>query len=133
MDEMNVKALLKEEIANGIQSLKSIDHDAEGYKTAVDALSKLVDKYNDMVKLENQCYVDEQNLDIKRFDNEYKLDQLNQERKDHIIKNLLTTVSVLGGFALTVWGTNKTLKFEETGTITTTAGRNLISRLFPKK
>jgi hypothetical protein len=55
------------------------------------------------------------------------------ERTDRIVKNVLTGVSVVGGLALTVWGSLMSWKFEESGTITSTPGKKFMSNLFFKK
>ena len=62
-----------------------------------------------------------------------KLEQIKEDKVDHIVKNSLTLFGTVAGIVLTVWGTNKTLKFEETGTITTSAGRAFIKNLFSKR
>ena len=59
--------------------------------------------------------------------------EIEDEKKDRKVKNILTGVSVIGGFALTVWGTCKSIKFEETGSFTTIMGRGFIQKLLPKK
>ena len=58
--------------------------------------------------------------------------RLAEDRRDHNVKNCLTAVSVVGGMALTVWGTLKSLKFEETGSVTTIIGRGFVNKLLHK-
>lgn len=138
---MNVKNLLKEEIQSQIEALDAIEFGSEAHKAAVDDLTKLLGKFNEMEKIELEHEVAisnrEAETDLKEkqinADNELKAKQIEEERKDHFIKNCLTAVSVLGGFALTIWGTKVSIDFEKTGTITTIMGRGFINKLLPKK
>ena len=68
-----------------------------------------------------------------KIDNAMKSKQMKEERIDRIVKHGLTALSIASSIGLTAWGTCKTLKFEETGTVTTSAGRNFIRNLFSKK
>jgi hypothetical protein len=66
----------------------------------------------------------------REVDVELRQKQAEVESKDQFIKNLITIGVAVGGYVLTVWGTNKSLKFEETGTVTTNAGRGFLNKLF---
>ena len=55
------------------------------------------------------------------------------DKTDKIIRNGLTAAGLVVTAGLTVWGTLKTFKFEETGTITSSIGRGFIQRLTPRK
>lgn len=125
---MSVKNLLREEITDEIGHLSKMEVGSEEYEKTVNGLTKLVDRLNEMEKVEmektnsnveNECKIEEQDL---------KRQQLEDEKKDRLIRNGLTGVSVIGGLAVTVWGTLKTFKFEETGTITSQAGRQFINK-----
>lgn len=138
---MNVKDLLTKEIASQIEALDDMEFGSDTHKVAVDDLTKLLGKLNEMEKMElehQEAVISrevETDLKTKQYaaDNELKAQQIGEEKKDHFIKNCLTAVSVVGGFAITVWGTYKSIKFEETGTITTIMGRGFINKLLPKK
>ena len=58
---------------------------------------------------------------------------MEDDKKDRLVKNCLTGASILSGIGVTVWGALKSWKFEETGTVTSTAGRKFINNLFSKK
>ena len=127
---MSVKALLTEEIERRLNSMEDVAMCSPEDKSAVEDLSKLLDKYNELERIE----VDHKlAIESREVENDLKREQMKEEKLDHIIKNSLTAVSVVGGFALTVWGTYKSIKFEETGTITTIMGRGFINKLLPKK
>lgn len=122
--------MLNEEIKSEIEELQTIAVGSDEHKTAVDALAKLLDKSIEMdrVDLEYQDKYDGREAEL-----ELKKEQVKNDKRDQMIKNVLTAVSVIGGFGLTVWGTCKSIKFEETGTFTTIMGRGFIQKLLPKK
>lgn len=126
---MDVKNLLVEEIEKEINSLEDIEFGSEEHKIAVDTVAKLLDKHNELEKMEIESRDKAAN---RVMEQDLKVMQMKEDRKDRIVKNCLTATSVVSGIALTIWGTFKTLKFEETGTVTTTAGRNFFSNLFHK-
>ena len=113
---MNNKERLEKEIASALDLMGGMDINSEEYEKAAKHVGALMDRSIEFEKL--------------GVEQEQKQKQMKEERIDRIVKNILTGVSVVGGFILTVWGTNKTLRFEETGTITTTSGRKFASKLF---
>lgn len=127
---MSVKSLLREEIESQMSTLDDIPYGSDEYKSAVDCLAKLLDKYNDMEKTDLD-YQDK--LETRKEDNELKLKQIKQDNIHHIVGNVLTGVSVVGGFLITIWGTKASFEFEKEGTITTIMGRGFIGKLLPKK
>lgn len=127
---MNTKKLLEEEIQSEIEEISKMEVGSDKHKSATEALAKLMDKYNEMDKLELE-YQDK--YDNREEDRRLKEKQLQHDKKDALVKNVLTGVSVVGGFALTIWGTCKSIKFEETGSFTTIMGRGFIQKLLPKK
>ena len=127
---MNVKTLLDEEIVSEIENLNKVPLGSEEHKIAADALAKLLDKSIEMDKLDLE-YQDK--ADSREAANNLKRLEIEEEKKDRRVKNVLTGVSVIGGFAVTIWGAIKSLEFEKTGTITTIMGRGFIQKLLPKK
>lgn len=127
---MSTKKLLEEEIQSEIEEISKMEVGSDKHKAATEALAKLMDKYNEMDKLELE-YQDKYNN--REEDRRLKEKQLQHDKKDALVKNVLTGVSVVGGFALTIWGTCKSIKFEETGSFTTIMGRGFIQKLLPKK
>ena len=128
--KMSVKALLNDEIEDEIEQLRKVELGSDQHKIAADALAKLLDKSIEMDKLDLE-YQDR--FEAREAENELKQKEIEDEKKDRKVKNILTGVSVIGGFALTVWGTCKSIKFEETGSFTTIMGRGFIQKLLPKK
>ena len=122
-------SLLNAEIEDEFERLSSIDVGSEKYKVAVDGLTKLVDR---QIEMEKFIIEHEDKVNNQEKENDLKRKQMRNENADRIVKNVLTAISVGGGFALTVWGTYKSFKFEETGSITTIMGRGFINRLLHK-
>ena len=139
--EMDVKDLLTQTIGNQIEALEDMEVGSDKYKTTVDGISKLMDKLNESNKNDYDYWLADEARKLEKElkenqlaqETELKERQLAEERTDHIVKNGLTALSIVTGIGLTIWGTYKSFKFEETGTITTIMGRGFISNLLPKK
>lgn len=127
---MEIKVLLKEEVEDQIAELSEMKMGSEEYKTAVDGVSKLTDR---LIELEKMEFEQSEREQTRLTDIEFKTQERNDEQKDRLIKNCLTGASLVTGIGLTVWGTLKTFKFEETGTVTTIMGRGFINKLLPGK
>ena len=126
---MSVKEQLTKVIEIQMEMLKDMKPGTEEYKNASDVLAKRLDKLNEMDR-NDYDYWDK--CETREKETELKLKQLAEDRRDHNVKNVLTGVSVVGGFALTVWGTLKSLNFEKDGTVTTLIGRGFINKLLHK-
>lgn len=127
---MDGKALLNEEIQKEIEELREVEKGSEKHKIAADALSKLMEKSIELDKLDIEAYDREQTREDERM---FREQQLKEDKKDRLIKNILTGVGIVIPAGLTIWGTLKSLKFEETGTVTTVMGRGFLNKLLPKK
>lgn len=127
---MSVKELLEKEIKTLHEALEEMEVGTGEHTKATNDLAKLLDKYNEMIK-NDYDYWDRR--ETREKDHEIKERQLEDDRKDRLVKNWLTGISIGGGFGLTIWGTLKSLKFEETGSLTTSAGREFIKKLFHLK
>lgn len=127
---MSVETLLNDEIREEFEELGKIEVGSDKYKIAVDGLTKLCDRAIELEKFkaEQELKKDQQDVDA-----ELRAEQLKDERKDRVVKNCLTGAGIGIPAAITVWGTIKSIKFEETGTITTIMGRGFIQKLLPKK
>jgi hypothetical protein len=119
---MSIKTLLCEEIKDELEFLKALGVGADEHKLATDDLSKLVDRVVDLEKIE-----------IEREELKLKVAQMEEEKKDRWIKNCLTAAGIIVPVGVTIWGTLKSFKFEQEGTITTIMGRGFINKLLPKK
>ena len=127
---MDVESLLHEELNREFEKLKGMEVGNEAYSKTVEGLTKLADMAAEIDKMKVEH---NEKLEAQRMDNYFRTQQMEDENKDRLIKNILSAVSIIGGFAITVWGTKTSIKFEETGTITTIMGRGFINKLIPKK
>lgn len=131
MDETNIQTLLNDEIVREFDKLGEMeDLGDDKYRTTVDGLTKLVDR---AITMEKFSIESEDKLNAQEFERDMKLKEMKMERNDRVVKNVLTGIATIGGFALTIWGTFKSFEFEKDGTITTAMGRGFIQRLLPKK
>lgn len=145
MDE--IKELLDTEISNELSDLGDLERGSETYKVAVDGITKLMDKRIEMEKLERDTQAKDKDREIEskkaegdltdkaksREIDEKKLAQIANEKNDQLFKNGIAIAGIVIPSMITIWGTFKTLKFEETGTVTTIMGRGFVNKLIPKK
>ena len=126
---MSIETMLKDEIKDEMEELKKITLGSDEYKSAVDGVTKLCDRVIEMGKIESEAEERRRNHEIE---NELKKQQLDDNRKDNKIKNVLTAAGIVIPVITTIWGTIKTFEFEKEGTITTIIGRSFINKLFKK-
>lgn len=127
---MSVKRQMKEEIKKELEDLRTAELGSEAYKMTVDGLTKLADRVIEMEKIETE---QRERMMDREVDYELKQQQMEEDRKDRKIKNLLTAAGIVIPTGVTIWGTFKSFKFEQEGTITTIMGRGFINKLLPKK
>ena len=125
-----LEEMLHEEIESQFDGLEGIEIGSEAYRNAVDGLSELMDREIEISKLQAER---EDKLESRAIETRLKNRQLMDDKTDKIIRNGLTAAGSVVTARLTVWGTLKTFKFEETGTITSSIGRGFIQRLTPRK
>lgn len=123
---MSIKMLLREEIQTEIEALGDMDVGSDEYKAAVDGIVKQTDRYIELEKLDSEV---EDKKEARQVETYLKKDQMKQDKKLAIAK-IVVEVAVTGlQIAVYVGALNKTLKFEETGTVTTSFGKSAISSL----
>ena len=127
---MNIQTLLYDEIEEEFEKLRKIEYGSEQYKVTVDGLAKLMDRAIEMEKFDSEC---EDKAKTRKSEQLEKAQQLADEKKDRLIKNIISGAGVVLPLLVTIWGTKVSLKFEEEGTFTTIMGRGFINKLLPKK
>ena len=127
---MKNEELLHEEIESELKCLKDLEIGTEQYKVTVDGLVKLVDRAIEIDKLNLEA---EEKSKNRLNDVDFKQKQIEEERKDRLIRNCISAAGIVIPSLITSWGTLKTFKFEEDGTITTVMGRGFINKLLPTK
>lgn len=137
MEEKNIEELLSEEIAAEIQALSGLNSGSKEKSTAIDDLTKLYklrieenksiwdadEKYN------RRVMEDEANA----RDDEVKRTQIAEQVKDRYFRVGIAAAELM--IPLMFYGIwmKKGFKFEETGTITSSTFKGLISRFRPTK
>lgn len=116
---MDFKELLDDDVASEMAKLRTTPYDAKEYGTVSDTALKLIDRKIELYKAESEQLFREQ--------------QLKDDKKDRLIKNIISAAGVALPLLVTIWGTKVSLKFEEEGTFTTIMGRGFINKLLPKK
>lgn len=126
----NIETLLHEEIQDGFDALSRMERGTETHKTTVDEVAKLFDKAIEIEKIEIEA---KERAKAREIEASLKRAQMEEDRKDRRVKNGIAIGGIVLPLAVTIWGTFKTLKFEEEGTVTTMMGRGFINKLIPKK
>ena len=126
----NIETLLHEEIQDGFDALSKMERGTEIHKTTVDEVAKLFDKAIEIEKIEIEA---KEKAKAREIEASLKKAQMEEDRKDRRFKNGIAVGGIVLPLAVTIWGTFKTLKFEEEGTVTTIMGRGFINKLIPKK
>jgi hypothetical protein len=127
---MEIKTILLEEIEDELNDLAGLDLGSDEYKAGVDGVAKLMDRAIEMEKIERES---KDKVDERENENQHRKNQDKLETRDRLIKNCIAVAGIVIPTVVTIWGTNKSLKFEEDGTITTIMGRGFINKLLPKK
>ena len=130
MSKVNIETLLHDEIETEFTKLSELKPGTDEHKVAVDELTKLMDRAIELEKIDREC---EDKATARDSEERMKKQQLEDEKKDRVVKNVLCAAGIVLPLIVTIWGTKVSLKFEEEGTITTQMGRGFIQRLFPKK
>lgn len=151
METKELETLLATEIQEDLENLRDLELGSEEYKVAVDGIVKLMDRAIDLRKVDVDAEDKLARLDVERESNEVKQaelklkeeqfnveielkqKQLDSEKKDQLFRNGIAIAGIVIPSVITIWGTVKSLKFEETGTVTTLMGRGFINKLLPKK
>lgn len=121
---------LYDEINAEFEDLSKMALGTEEYKVTVDGLTKLMDRAIDMKKFDTEYA---ERIENQKMDNSFKQKQMDEERKDRLIKNGISIAGIVIPSLITIWGTVKSMEFEKEGTITTIIGRGFINKLLPKK
>jgi hypothetical protein len=130
MITMSIEALLHDEIETDFTKLMDKEPGSDEHKAIVDELTKLMDRAIELKKVEDDC---NEKAAARESERAMKLQQLEDDKKDRLVKNILGAAGIVLPLIVTIWGTKVSLKFEEEGTFTTVMGRGFINKLLPKK
>ena len=104
---MKNEELLHEEIESELKCLKDLEIGTEQYKVTVDGLVKLVDRAIEIDKLNLEA---EEKSKNRLNDVDFKQKQIEEERKDRLIRNCISAAGIVIPSLITIWGTLKTFK-----------------------
>lgn len=124
---MRIETMLHDGIEDGFNELKKIQVGTEEYKSTVDGLTKLLDRAIEIDKIDAETQT---NADNREIETNIELKKIAADRKDRTIKNCLTAASIVCTAGITVWGSLKSWKFEETGVVTSGPGREFMKKIF---
>lgn len=114
-----IKTALVEEFNDQLEELSKTEVGSEKYKIAVDGVTKLADRIIEIEKNEQDASLKE----IARTDeSELKAEQLADERRDRLIRNVIEGVKVVGGLGVTAWAFVASMNFEKEGRLFSTEG-----------
>lgn len=122
-----IEELLKNEICEDLKNLREIEFGSDEYKIGIDAVTKLLDREAELRKIEVERL---DKIESRKADEEYKAKQFKDNRIEKAIGYVIKVGEIVIPVMVIVWGTKVSLKFEEEGTMTTTAGRNFFGKIF---
>lgn len=127
---MELKELIQKEVESELKVLSTTDVGSDKYKATVDHIVKLTDKVIDMEKLELESEKASEQLNAN---SDLKWQEIEANSKDRKTQNRIAIAGLIVNSALIVWGTLKTFKFDNTSTVTSTLGRDILRRFIPRK
>lgn len=127
---MSIKHRLSEEIEKELEDLQRMKLGSDEHRTAVDELTKLVDRYNELEKLDGER---EEKAANRLIDDEFKTAQTKRDTINKWIDHGIAIAGIILPLAVTIWGTKASFRFEKEDSVTTIMGRGFINKLLPKK
>lgn len=122
---MTIKNLFRDEIQNELGELSKMEVGSDKYKTAVDGVTKLADR---MIELEKVEIDNQDKAENRANDYELRMKQMEDDKKDRFIKNVLTGITFAGSVGLAIWGTVTSMKFEKEDSFTSLLGRRWVEK-----
>lgn len=116
---MSMTTKLHVEIDDRFDDLAKLDPASKEYATAVDSVTKLMDRAIEIEKLESSETQSEK--------------EMKEDRKSRLIKNCIDVGSVVLPLAVTVWGACVSWEFEKTDSMTTSIGKKFMDKLISKR
>jgi hypothetical protein len=130
MTSVNIDPQLYDVINADFKKLKDNSLGSDARKAALDEVTKLMDRAIEIKKVDIDSKNKAATLESEQL---MRKQQMEDEKKDRLIKNIISVAGIVLPIGLTIWGTKVSLKFEEEGTVTTIMGRGFINKLLPKK
>lgn len=125
---MEMRNLLIGEVQAELEALEQIEVGTKEHQTAVDCVTKLMDRCIEMDKLDIEH---QERVEAREEEQKFKMEQMKSEKRDRIFKNGIAVGSLVLPLGVTIWGVLKSFEFEKEGTVTTIMGRGLVQKLLP--
>lgn len=123
---MKFKQALNDEIDLKLEALRGIEAGSDKYESAVNGLTKLMEKAIEINRIESEALQEEKDIELR-------VKQMQEDKNDRLLRNGIAIGSIVLPIAVTIWGTIVTLNFEKEGTVTTMMGRGFINLLTKTK
>jgi septal ring factor EnvC (AmiA/AmiB activator) len=145
---MSIDAKLNEEIERELDAIYEMEVGSEKHSHSVDNLTKVLDRVIKMQSLDadernkaaereaaEKARIEEMRARDAEREAEGKRKDAEQESEkiDRLIGHGITVGLGLLGMGLTLYGFNKSMKYEEIGTITTQAGKFMLNKILGRK
>lgn len=114
----NLEETLWEDYTEASELLDGLDFDNPGYKIINEEVDRI---RNELLKLKQ--------IDNDRIIKEFEIKNENNKEK---IKNIISIATFSLSTLISLIAINKTFKFDEGATITSTLGRNILNNFIPK-
>lgn len=125
-----IETLWDAEIKNELELLATRDIGTEESKAMIDGITKLMDRKIELMRFNADCLQKKDIHDLDQLEYELKKQQLREEKRDRLVKNIMTGAGIVLPLLVTIWGTVVSLNFEKEGVVTTGAGRGFVNKLF---
>lgn len=118
--------IIHEEIEDELEILKKMELGSDDYKVAVDGVTKLIDREIELKKIEIERI---DSIERREHDANLKKMEMDIDKKDRLIKNILTGAGIIIPAGVGIWAFVKSIKFEEVGSITSEGGKSALRGL----
>lgn len=122
----SIEYLLNEEIVNEIKGLSKLEIGGKPYENTIDGVSSLCNNLIELKKLENEKDLKNKQREMETY---LKSEEIESENKDRKMRNCIAVASIIIPLAVGSFWSYKSLRFEESGTITSSVGKNMINGL----
>lgn len=132
MDE-KTNELLTKSLRESIEGLECLEFGSAEWLKAVEGIEKMYKVKVEVFKAESDCVENRERTYAAERENDIKKRQLAADRKDRIIRYVISGAEIV--IPLIFYGIwmGKGFKFEESGSYTSTTFRNLFSKFKPTK
>ena len=122
---METKTLLRDQIERDLKELGRVKVGSEEYQKGADGIQKLVNSLNEMEKND----IERRNFDVKlESDEALRVKELDTDKKDRLIKNVINFGLGAASLVVLVWGTKVNWRYEKEGYIpSTNPGRMFVN------